>query len=651
MSASFDPTAEWLETDGFGGFAMGTADDVRTRRYHALLVHAAKPPAERRVLVNAVEAWLEHEGESWPLGSQRYAPDVLHPRGAERITAFVHEPWPRWTIAPAAGVTVEHERFMRHGLPLVSLRWRVSGAPTGTRLRVRPLLSGRDLHATHRENPAFRFGAERDGDLVAWRPYDGVPGVLAFADGEYEHAPDWWRRFQYDEERSRGLDFTEDLASPGVFRWDLSDGEAVLTLAADEPATRALLAGSRPRTLARRLRAAESRRRAAFPSPLHRAADAYVVSRGRGLTVIAGYPWFGDWGRDTFIALRGLCLATGRLDDARRILVEWAGAVSEGMLPNRFPDAGDVPEYNSVDASLWYVVVVGEWLHAMRDAGRAVAAADLRRVREAVAAILAGYASGTRHGIHAAADGLLAAGEPGVQLTWMDAKIGDWVVTPRVGKPVEVQALWVNALDVGARFDRAWAGMAARARAAFVARFWDDARGTLADVVDVDHVPGTVDATLRPNQLLAIGGLPAALLEGPRARRALEAIERELWTPMGPRSLAPGSAGYVPQYSGGVFERDSAYHQGTVWPWLVGPFVDAWLRVHGEGDAQRAEARRRFVEPLFAHVERSGLGHVSEIADADAPHQPNGCPFQAWSVGELLRLESGRLAPAQAAMG
>jgi predicted glycogen debranching enzyme len=642
-------TREWLEADGLGGFASGTSDGVRTRRYHALLLHAAKPPGERWLLVNGVEVWLERADERVALSPQRYASGVTTGEGLLATASFTHEPWPRWSFTLPGGTRVLHELHARRDSPAVVLRWRVENAPPGTRLCARPLLSGRDPHALHHANDAFRFDAERLGAAIAWKPYAGVPGVLALADADYEHAPDWYWGFLYEEERARGLDHVEDLASPGVFRWDLARPEAVLVLAADTVDLRACFAEKASRDLALRLTASEKRRRAAFADPLGRAADAYLVRRGDGLTVIAGYPWFGDWGRDTFIALRGLCLATGRLDDARRILVEWAGAVSEGMLPNRFPDAGEVPEYNSVDASLWYVVVVGEWLEAMRAAGRRVAARDRDRLRAAVEAILMGYEKGTRYGIRMNADGLLASGEPGVQLTWMDAKVGDWVVTPRTGKAVEIQALWVNALDVGARLTgrgsartaSCWAGMRDRAIAAFESRFWNESRGGLHDVVDVDHVAGTADGTLRPNQLFAVGGLPIALLSGERARRVVEVVERALWTPLGPRSLAPGEPGYAPHYGGGVLQRDGAYHQGTVWPWLAGAFVDAWLRVRGETPEARAEATRRFLPALRAHLAEAGLGHVSEIADAEAPHTPNGCPFQAWSMGELLRVARG----------
>jgi predicted glycogen debranching enzyme len=281
-------------------------------------------------------------------------------------------------------------------------------------------------------------------------------------------------------------------------------------------------------------------------------------------------------------------------------------------------------------------------------AAAAPSAAERRQLLEAVEAILAGHAAGTRHGIAVADDGLLAAGERGVQLTWMDAKIGDWVVTPRTGKAVEVQALWLNALaagvELGTASARRWQALLARGRAAFVARFWDAGRHHLHDVVDVDHQAGTADATFRPNQILAVGGLPLCLLDGERARAVVDAVEAQLYTPLGLRSLAPGQPGYQPRYAGAMRARDAAYHQGTVWPWLLGPFVEAWVRVRGDDQAVRREARQRFLPPLQAHLNEAGLGHVTEVADAEAPHHPGGCPFQAWSVGELLRLSQVVLA-------
>ncbi len=634
-----DRAAEWLEADGLGGYAMGTVDGVRTRRYHATLLAAATPPTGRVALVQGLETWIEGPGGAIALSSQRYAPDVVHPDGATRLVAFSHEPWPRWSWRLPDGALVEHELFVPKGAARVVLRWRRRGARSAATLCVRPLLSGRDAHALHHENPAFRFDSERAGDeTVRWRPYADVPAIEARSNGEYAHAPEWYRNFLYAEERARGLDFVEDLASPGTFRFDLARGEAVLVLSAELAANAPLPPGDAA-AAARRLRDSERRRRARFADPLARAADAYVVRRGEGRTIVAGYPWFTDWGRDTFIALRGLCLATGRLADAGAILGEWAGTVSEGMLPNLFVDGAAPPEYNSVDASLWYVIAVHDYLAACAAAGVKVTARARARLETAVGRIVAGYAAGTRFGIRADADGLLACGTPGVQLTWMDAKVGDWVVTPRTGKPVEVQALWINALRIASAFAPEWRETEARARAAFLERFWNDADGTLHDVVDVDHVPGAVDRTFRPNQVFALGGLPYPLVEGARAHRVLTAFEARLLTPLGPRSLAPGEPGYTGRYEGGVLARDGSYHQGTVWPWLAGAFVEAWLRARGHDAAAREEAVARFVRPLRAHLAEAGLGHVSEIADGARPHTPRGCPFQAWSVGELLRIE------------
>jgi predicted glycogen debranching enzyme len=627
---------EWLEADGLGGFASGTVAGPRTRRYHALLLSATEPPAGRVVLVSGLEAWVETESGSFAITAQAYAPDVLHPRGDQTIESFTPEPWPTWVHRLPDGTRLRLELLARHGVPALLLRWTLLEGRGAATLRARPLLSGRDFHALQRENDAFRFDAEVSGEVVAWHPYPGLPPIRALSNGVYDQAPDWYRNFLAAEEEERGLDHVEDLASPGTFRFDVVAGPALLVLATDVAGAPGPDGSERVSELASSWIRAEARRRKPV-TPIERAADAYLVRRGAGLSIIAGYPWFGDWGRDTFIALRGLCLATGRHADAARILAEWAGAVSLGMMPNRFPDRGEAPEYNSVDASLWYVIAVHELLEA--DGAGVVRRRDRDAMLGAVHAILGGYSAGTRHGIRADTDGLLACGEPGVQLTWMDAKVGDWVVTPRIGKPVEVQALWINALAVGARHDARWAGPLERARSAFARRFWNEARGALHDVVDVDHVPGTVDPTCRPNQLFAVGGLPFPLLDGARARGVVDDAERHLWTPIGLRSLAPFEAGYAGAYRGGVLERDGAYHRGTVWPWLLGAFVEAWVRARGGGAAAKVEARERFLAPLYAHLSAAGIGHVSEIADGDAPHAPRGCPFQAWSTGELLRLD------------
>jgi len=614
--------AEWLETDGAGGFASGTVGGARTRRYHALLLAALRPPGERVVLVNGFEAWVETAAGRTAISTQHYAPDVTYPRGVDQLRGFVGEPWPRWTFALPGGGTLEQECLVDPADGSVVLAWRRHGAKGRCRLDVRLLHSGRDYHALMRENPAFDFGVRAAAGNACWRPYAGLPAVAAASNGVYSHSPLWFRNFLYREEVARGLDAIEDLASPGEFHFDLEAAEAVLVLRVGEALAIDAVA------LAARIREVEGSRRAPL-APLVRAADAYLARRGSGHTLIAGFPWFTDWGRDTFIAMRGLLISRGRFDLAASILDAWAGTVSEGMLPNRFPDRGEAPEFNAVDASLWFVVAVHELL-AAGPQPRALR----QRLQAAVTAILEGYRTGTRYRIGMDGDGLLACGEPGVQLTWMDARCNGHVVTPRIGKPVEVQALWVNALHcAGGRY----AALARRAQRSFDARFWNDAAQCLYDVVDADHVAGRCDASLRPNQIFAVGGLPHALLDGPRAVSVLATVERELLTPMGLRTLAPGDSAYRGRYAGGPEQRDGAYHQGTAWPWLIGPFVEAALRVRGGSAARRKELRARCLEPLLRHGAEAGLGHVSEVADGDAPHAPGGCPFQAWSLGELMR--------------
>ncbi len=629
---------EWLEADGLGGFASGTSSTIRTRRYHALLLTATTPPTGRVVLVNGFDAWVELTGKSYSLSSQCYAPDVVGGDGANRIESFEYLPWPRWIFKLDDDTRVQLELFSTHGESMTCLTWKLLGKQKNVRLFVRPFLSGRDYHSLHKANPAFRFEAEMQPDRITWQPYAEVSGVTAITNALYEPEPHWYHNFLYTEEQARGLDCEEDLAAPGIFSSNLAQQEAVLVLAPRDVAAK-IPNRTKPVELAARLRERENLRREQFSSPLHAAADAYIVRGRLGTTIIAGYPWFADWGRDTLIALRGLCLATGRLADAKEILLTWASTVSEGMLPNRFPDQGDRPEFNAVDASLWFVIGAHEFLQAATDAKFTISNAERLKLLAACEFILEGYAKGTRFNIRLDTDGLIASGEPGVQLTWMDAKVGDWVVTPRIGKPVEIQALWLNALLLASKTNAKWTEHYLRGLESFRSRFWNDARRCLFDVVDVNHQPGVNDPAIRPNQIFAVGGLPSGLFDDERARLILESIEDNLLTPLGLRSLAASEPGYVQRYEGGVRERDGAYHQGTVWPWLIGPFVEAWVRVRGNGPTARQEAREKFLKPLFEHLNEAGLGHVSEIADGESPHVPRGCPFQAWSVGELLRLD------------
>ncbi len=620
-----DLDAEWLEADGGGGFASGTAGLIRTRRYHALLL--AANAAGRFVLVNGLEVFAETPGGRTALSSQAYLGGSAFPDGRWRIASFTSLPWPSWQFALPDGRTIRQDIFVSRATQEAVLRW---SAAEPFHLTARPLLSGRDYHALHHENPAFDFTTRHDAGALVWQPYPGVPAVTARGNFTWADAPDWYRRFSYAVEVERGMDDGEDLASPGLLTWQ-STTEAVLVLRAGTPGTTPL-AG---------LEAAERQRRGRPARDV--AADSYLVQDEAGPTVLAGFPWFTAWGRDSFIALRGLLIARGRLQEAAEILLSWAGHVSEGMLPNRFPDGGSPPEYNAVDASLWFIVAVHELIGA-GGASRAVTA----RLREAATAILEGYGAGTRFGIGLdPQDGLLRAGVPGVQLTWMDAKTGDHVVTPRIGKPVEVQALWVNALAIAGQWpggDR-WVSAALRARDSVMTLFPDKDTGGLIDVLDADGVPGARDRQVRPNQVLAAGGLPIPVLTPRQVAGVVALAERSLLTPLGLRTLAPDDPDYRAQYRGGPAERDAAYHQGTVWPWLLGPFVAAWLASRGNTPEARAEGRARFLPPLHAQLRTTGLGHLSEVADGDAPHTPGGCPFQAWSLGELIRIEAMLGAP------
>jgi predicted glycogen debranching enzyme len=619
---------EWLETNGLGSFAMGTVAGPSTRRYHAVLCAATRPPVARMVLVNRLEETAVVDGSPYELSTNFY-PGAVHPEGYRAIVGFRLDPWPTWTLR-AGGAVIERSLFMPHGRQMTVVSWRlVESAGSGrARLFVRPMISGRDAHALHQENDVLARHVEAGEGLVVLRPYADVPATYAHHNGLFVAKPDWYRRFVYPRELERGLDGEEDLFTPGELQFDLTPETEAVVIFSLEPPGEAVLS-------AVELRHEERTRRVALLTGadseverhLRLAAEKFVVRRGEHRTVVAGYPWFTDWGRDTFIALPGLALVTGWTSLARELLLAWAAEVRDGLIPNRFVDEGGAPEYNAVDAPLWFVLAAGRFADAVDDA------ATMARLLPAVRAILDGYLDGTRLGIGVDDDGLVQAAAPGRQLTWMDAKIGDWVVTPRQGKPVEIQALWVAALETAARlfraddedYSRELSDRAAWARSSFAVTFWDDEHGWLYDVVDGRQR----DATLRPNQLYALG-LTTPLVDAERAERVLVVCERELVTPVGLRSRARDE-GYRGRYDGDLRARDAAYHQGSVWPFLLGIYADACHRVRGQVPAG-------LLDGLRAHLGGEGLGQLAELFDGDPPHEPGGCPAQAWSVAEALRL-------------
>ncbi len=626
-----DQIPEWLETDGTGGFAMGPIHGPRTRRYHSLLTTSDGGIAGRRVCVVGHDAWLEIAGRTVPLTTQAWRGGLRHPDAESYFRGFQAEPWPTIDLEPAPGLRVRHEIFMVHGASATVLRWRLEGASSDATLHLRLFLSGRDYHQLESSANPDGFDAQAEGHHLRLRLRSGAPDLLAIHDGQFRAESHWYRGFHYSEEAARGFDSSEDAAVPGVLALPFESGEACLVIVREDHAPRILGGEVGAAALVAKLDQQERTRRARFSSPLHRAADAYIVETAGGPTIVAGYPWFTDWGRDTFISLSGLTLATGRAKLAGEILARWAKTQDQGMIPNRFVDAGGDPEFNSVDASLWFLVAAEQWKQAT--VGTPDDDAILRRELDlASERLIAAFTSGARYGIRVDRDGLLYAGVPGTQLTWMDAKVGDEVITARIGKPVEIQALWLRVLAATAPRSSDVASLFRQAQASFLEKFTPTSDGGLPDVLDVDGHPGARDDSLRPNQVLAIPWLPPSL-----ARSALAAVERTLLTPFGLRTLAEADPRHVPHYRGGPSERDRSYHQGPVWPWLIGPWIDAWLHVHGSEPSAQSQAHSRFLSPLQSWLSTHHLSHLPELFDSAPPHHPRGAPFQAWSLAEYLR--------------
>lgn len=634
---------EWLETNGIGGFACSTIIGLNTRRYHALLTAATKPPVGRVVLLSKLEETLVVGDQRFELSANQYQ-DVVHPNGYQFLDSFRLDPFPVFRYR-CDDVQLEKTVLLVQSENTVVVQYDLLGDLHGRPclLEVRPLIAFRDYHSTTHANHAIRREVSTQAGLAVIKPYPDLPSLYFAHDAEFiDTAGSWFYNFEYQRERERGLDSTEDLYSPFLLRFDFAGNSSAAIIAS----TLAHTAGEAPqlhdREQQRRVRISRSTPAPdPFATVLTCAADQFIVARGDQNSVIAGYPWFADWGRDTMISLPGLTLVTGRYDDARNILRAFARSIDHGMLPNRFPDSGETPEYNTVDATLWMFHAVHEFVRYTGDYEFVRA-----ELYQSLADIVAWHERGTRYGIHLDSDGLLHAGEPGMALTWMDAKVmdaksGDWVVTPRQGKPVEIQALWHNALRVMAQLasvfkDAAasahFSSLADRARAGFLKVFWNNATGCLYDVIPDSGAP---DASFRPNQIFAVS-LPYPLLSDEQALQLVDVVEWELLTPYGLRTLSPRDPNYRGRYQGDPRSRDGAYHQGTVWPWLLGPFLTAYVKVHG-GNAEARDRANRFLDPLRAHLLEAGLGQISEVFDGDAPQRPSGCFAQAWSVAEVLR--------------
>src|SRR5437899_1277645 len=585
---------EWLCANGIGGYASGTVAGSLTRRYHGLLVAALDPPLGRTLLVAKADETAMYDGFALPLATNRWAGGAIEPRGYVAIERFaLNGTTPVWTYA-VADALIEKRVWMEPGANTTYVRYQVLRARGPVGLQLRLLVNYRDYHATTRSD-GWRMDIASVTHGFRVIAYGGARPLLLLADrGDARIAHTWYRGFDLPRERERGLDAEEDHLHAATFQASLEPRQTLTLALSTEPAPsldgeRALGRRARHETeihAAWRRAQPAAERAPAWIGQLVLNADQFVARRPLmddpgGLTVIAGYHWFGDWGRDTMIALPGLALTTGRPEIARRILTTFARFVDRGLLPNRFPDAGEEPEYNTVDATLWYFEAIRAYHAATGDDGL------LKELFPGLASIIGWHRDGTRHGIKVdPTDGLVTAGEPGVQLTWMDAKVGDWVVTPRMGKPVEINALWYNALQSMALFARRlgrpaheWESQAERAKSGFQ-RFWNEAGGYCHDVIDS---PIGDDPTLRPNQIFAVS-LPQSPLSPERQRGVVDTCARHLLTSHGLRTLAPGHPQYRGRCGGDQWSRDGAYHQGTVWPWLLGPFALAHYKVYGDAE-------------------------------------------------------------------
>ena len=625
---------EWLEANGVGGWASSTVAGAHTRRYHGLLVAAVHPPVDRRVLLSRLDETLHLMDGPVELASCLF-PGAVHPEGHQWLVEVSTDPVATFRYR-IGDVVFERTIAAVHGRNATLIRYHLVSAPAPARLEMRPLYAGRDYHQLVRANDGVERVAAFSDEILSYTSYEGQPTVHLHAPGaRFDPSAHWYYNYQYPREEERGLDSEEDLFSPGLLTAIMRPGDTLTLVAAADDGD---LEGE-----ALFQRELHRRRRHTCPAPLQqdevgrrlvRAAETFLVRRGdERSTILAGYPWFTDWGRDTMIALPGICLVTGHFDAARRVLQAFAEASSGGMIPNRFPDAGEVLDYNTVDATLWFFHALRRYVDLSGDEAFA------RQLWPLLKQMLESHRRGTRFNIHVDVDGLLASGQAGTQLTWMDAKVGDWVVTPRIGKPVEIQALWINALDTAARFaERFDDGEAARqcgeearrATTSFARRFWNDELGCLYDVVDG---PDGDDAAIRPNQIFALS-LPVAIVDETHARQVLAVVERDLLTPRGLRSLSPRDPAYRGIYHGPPVERDGAYHQGTVWGWLIGPYLSALVRFGNPGAKARA---RQLIDDFAGHLDEAGLDTISEIFDGEAPFTPKGCFAQAWSVAELLR--------------
>ncbi|MEP6844792.1 MAG: amylo-alpha-1,6-glucosidase [Panacibacter sp.] len=629
---------EWLETNGLGGWASSSVIGCNTRRYHGLLVAATKPPTERMNLVSKLDDAILSNGERFELSCNQYGGGVIHPTGNTYLQSFSKDLFPEW-VYEAGGVQLKKTIAMLHGENTTLLLYEVAKAPAAFTLELLPLIAAKGYHSLQHAYNNIWWDVRFNDGIFHNQPFENAPNIfISVPASTYQHNPSWFNNFNYAVDIYRGQEFEEDLFNHGRISVELKEGDVIgIIISTENPAGRNAI----------ELFNKEKQRRKSIVNSytdetlqqLVLAADQFIVKRGEDLkTIIAGYHWFTDWGRDTMISLPGLCLGTGRYEDAKKIIAAFAQNVSMGMLPNRFQDNNEPPEYNNVDGTLWYFIAIKKYLDATGDKKFI-----LDQILPVLKDIIDWHFKGTRYNIHVDEDGLLYAGEVGQQLTWMDARIGNWVVTPRMGKPVEIQALWYNVLKIfaellqmnGQRPDAELVELnATKAKQCFANKYWYEEGKYLYDNIDEN---GMADTSLRPNQLFALGLIYPIFEDKEKANAVLQIAEEKLYTPVGLKSLTPEDAHYIGIYGGDAYKRDSSYHQGTVWSWLLGPYVDAIMRHHLEESFAKRKAQK-VIDDFKYHLNEGCIGSVSEIMDADGAHHPRGCIAQAWGVAEVLRV-------------
>ncbi|HSZ72085.1 MAG TPA: amylo-alpha-1,6-glucosidase [Cytophagaceae bacterium] len=631
-------SSEWLETFGNGSYASGTYSGINTRKYHGIFNVSRRPPVERTMILSRLEETIiTNSNTSYPLFSNQF-PGSITPDGYKNLVK-AGKNWGPFFDYKIGDYILHKEVMALQAIECLAIRYRITGpSPAKFQLQLRPFISGRDIHSLSKKNTFINKQVQVEQNKIILSAFEGLSCSVQSKGIQFENQDaGWYLSFLYKEEELRGFDPLEDLYTPGILTIDLEVGIDKYVLVG--------LPEHQEIDQAKTLWENEVTRRKALIKPYAKApaeikqlalsGDQFLVSRAGGhQTIIAGYHWFADWGRDTMIALPGLCMESGNYDRAKAILETFSKFVSRGMLPNRFPDQGEEPEYNSVDAALWYVVAVYQYWKKSHDENtvRMIFYPVVQAIREA-------YLKGTAYNIHADSDYLIYAGKQGVQLTWMDAKIGDWVVTPRIGKPIEINALWYNChkilTEMAFIFSATeeaveYSDYASKILSSFKGKFINPLNGALYDVVNDDGN----DSSVRPNMLFALS-LPFPLLSKEEGKSVLSIVEQELLTSKGVRSLTPYHPDHQVRYGGDVLSRDGAYHQGTVWGWLLGPYYDACLYVREERGKEQVI---KHLAKALEHCYEAGIGTYSEIFDSGLPHKPNGCISQAWSVSEILRI-------------